>query len=76
MGQLDEQKEFIGALKVYLGFILAVILAIGTGISSLFLKNEVNILFYIGSAILLCLFVVFFLVARKMHATIKNLKDL
>ena len=76
MGKLDEKREFIGALKVYLGFILAIMLSVGAGISSLFLKEETSILFYIGSFVLLLLFVVFFTIANKMHKVIKSLKDL
>ncbi len=38
MGKIDREKEYIGALKAYLGFILAVILAIGTGLVKLYLN--------------------------------------
>lgn len=45
MGKLDRAKEYIGALKVYLGFTIAMILSIGAGISKLYLDNETGILF-------------------------------
>lgn len=76
MSKLDEKKEFIGVLKIYLGFILATILSFGAGVSSLFLKEEFNALFYAGAVILMLLFVVFFMIAKKMHQVIKSLKDL
>ena len=40
MGRIDEQKELIGALKVYLGFVLAILLSTGTGVSRLYGNGE------------------------------------
>jgi len=76
MGRLDEQKEYIGALKVYLGFMLAVILAVGGGTSRLYLAQDVGLLFYLGVLTLLTTFLVFAIVAKHMHKKISELKDL
>jgi len=76
MGKIDEQKEYIGALKVYLGFILAIILSVGTGISKLYLAKYTGILFLVGSIILVVAILIFILIAKLMHRHIKRLKDL
>lgn len=76
MGSIDEQKELIGALKVYLGFVLAIILAVGFGTISLFKNNDIGLLFYLGVGLLFILFGVFYAVAQKMHKIITKLKDL
>jgi CHASE3 domain sensor protein len=76
MSKIDERKEFIGALKVYLGFILAIILAVGSGTISLFQSKDIGLLFYLGIGLLFLLFGVFYTVAYKMHKTITELKDI
>lgn len=77
MGKIDERKELIGALKVYLGFVLAIILAVGTGTISLFQNNNnIGLLFYLGIGLLFILFGVFYVVAYKMHKIIIELKDI
>jgi len=76
MGKIDERKELIGALKVYLGFILAIIIAVGTGTISLFQNNNIGLLFYLGIGLLFVLFGVFYVVAYKMHKIITELKDI
>jgi len=76
MGRIDEQKELIGALKVYLGFVLAILLSTGTGVSRLYGNGETGILFWLGIVILICGIIVFVLVSRKMHKLISELKDL
>jgi len=76
MGKIDEQKELIGALKVYLGFILAIILSTGAGVAKLYQAKETDILFWLGLTILFCAIIVFGLVSKKMHKLINELKDL
>lgn len=40
MARIDEIKEEIGAIKTYLGFIVAFIITIGAGTSKVFLDNS------------------------------------
>jgi len=55
MSKIDEKKEFIGLLKTYLSLLLAIILAVGAGISKLYIANHINILFWIGvSLVFIC----------------------
>jgi len=76
MGKIDEQKEYIGALKVYLGFILAIILSVGTGVSKFYQAGDIGILFWIGIFMLSLAIIIFGFIARLMHKNIKKLKDL
>ena len=76
MSKLDEQKEHIGILKVYLGFILVVILSLGTGLVNMYLTGKYGILFYTGSFIILLAMMLFITTARAIHKTISSLKDL
>lgn len=46
MSKIDEKKEYIGLLKSYMNIIVAFILAIGAGISKIYLSNDIGILFY------------------------------
>lgn len=76
MGKLDRAKEYIGALKVYLGFTIAMILSIGAGISKLYLDNETGILFWSGILAFMSCLLVFITVARHMHKKINELEEM
>jgi len=76
MSKLDEKKEYIGILKVYLGFILAIIISVGTGTSKLYLAKNVGVLFLTGCFILVVAIFIFMLIAKLIHKHIKTLKDL
>ena len=76
MSKLDEKKEYIGILKVYLGFILAIIISVGTGISKLYLVNNTSVLFLTGCFIIIVAIFIFILIAKLIHKHIKTLKDL
>jgi len=76
MSKIDEKKEFIGLLKTYLSLLLAIILAVGAGISKLYIANHINILFWIGVSLVFICAWLFILIAKKTHNEIKLLKDL
>jgi high-affinity Fe2+/Pb2+ permease len=76
MSKIDEKKEFIGLLKTYLSLLLAIILAVGAGISKLYIANHINILFWIGVFLVFICALLFILIAKKTHNEIKLLKDL
>ena len=76
MGKIDEKKEFIGALKFYLSVIVAVILAVGAGISKLYITQNIGILFWSGFFIVFIMLILFMFFSKKMHKEIKELKDL
>ena len=76
MAKIDELKEHIGALKNYMNIIIAIILAIGAGISRLYIAGHINILFWIGSAMIIFLLIIFAIIAKALHKNIAKLKDL
>jgi uncharacterized membrane protein AbrB (regulator of aidB expression) len=76
LGKLDEAKEYIGALKTYLGFIVALGIAIGAGISKLYLDNKIDILFYIGVTTIILLAIAFIIIVKHLHKKIKKLEDI
>ena len=76
MGKVDKEKEYIGALKAYLGFILAVILSIGAGLVKLYLAEEFGVLFWVGFVVILSAIVLFAYVAKILHTHIDKLEEL
>jgi len=76
MSKIDEKKEYIGLLKTYMSFLLAIMLAFGAGISKLYLVNNISILFLVGVLGILISTIIFVLIARKAHNEIKNLRNL
>ena len=76
MGKIDEKKEFITTLRVYLGFILAVILSFGTGLTKLYISQDTGLLFYLGLFVIFLSMLGFLKINRTLHKEIKKLKDL
>lgn len=75
MAKIDEIKEEIGAIKTYLGFIVAFIITIGAGVSKLFLDNSSELLLILGVLGILVFSIIFAFLARVMRRKIKSLKD-
>ena len=75
MAEIDEIKEEIGAIKTYLGFIVAFIITIGAGISKVFLDNSSELLLILGVVSILVFAAIFAFLARVMHHKIKSLKE-
>ena len=76
MSKLDEKKEFITTLRIYLGFILAVTLSIGAGLTKLYIAKSTGVLFYLGIAIIFFSMFAFLKINKTLHKEIKKLKDL
>jgi len=76
MSKLDEKKEYITTLRVYLGFILAIVLSIGTGLTKVYLSENINIIFYMGIFLILIAMIIFLKINKKLHIEIRALKDL
>ncbi|MEA3371685.1 MAG: hypothetical protein U9Q40_10130 [Campylobacterota bacterium] len=75
MAKIDEIKEEIGAIKTYLGFIIAFIITIGAGTAKVYIDNSSDLLLSLGIIGILFLALVFALLAKVMHKKIKSLKD-
>ena len=76
MAKIDEVKEFITTLRVYLGFLLAVMLSVGAGVAKLYLSKKVGLLFYLGVVIVFLTMFGFILVNKRLHKEMKSLKEL
>ena len=76
MAKIDEIKEFINTLRTYLSIITAIILAIGAGVSKLYLSMKINLLFWIGIVFIVLLIIIFSIISRTIHVNMKKLKDL
>ena len=74
--KIDEVKEFINTLRVYLSIITAIILAMGTGVSKIYLSNNIGLLFWIGIFFVVLLISIFAIISKTIHTNIKKLKDL
>ena len=87
MSKIDEVKEEVGAIKSYLGFVVAFIITnlgfvvafiitIGAGTIKLYLDNKNNLMIVLGILGILFLVVIFSFLAYVMHKKIKLLKEL
>jgi len=76
MSQTDEKKEFITTLRTYLGFILAIILSVGAGLTKLYIAQNTSLLFYLGLFVIFLSMLGFLKINRTLHIEIKRLKDL
>ncbi len=76
MAKIDEIKEHIGALKSYLNIVVAIILALGAGVSKLYLSRNEGVLFWTAIVLIILLFVLFIVISKSIHNNIKKLKDL
>ena len=76
MAKIDEIKELINTLRIYLTIISALIISIGAGISKLYISEKINILFWIGVVLCFIMIIVFIVIANALHKNIKKLKDL
>ena len=76
MARIDEIKEEIGAIKTYLGFIIAFIITIGAGSAKVYLDGSSDLLLALGVIGIIFLAFVFSFLAKSMHKKIKSLRDL
>ncbi|RLA06184.1 MAG: hypothetical protein DRQ51_10185 [Gammaproteobacteria bacterium] len=76
MALIDEKKEYISILKLYISLIMALVLTIGAGVINLFLSNTINILFWMRIVTIITLIVVFVVIVKKIHNNISRLKKL
>jgi len=76
MAKIDEIREFIVTLRTYLTIITAIILAVGAGVSKLYLSENTTLLFWIGIIFILFFVIVFAMISRAIHKETRKLKDL
>ena len=76
MRKIDKAKEYIGAVKVYMGFMLASLMGTVASTSKLYLSGETNTMFWIGIIGILLLSVGFLLLMKHLHKKINDLEEL
>ena len=76
MGKIDEEKEKINSLRFYLGLIVAVIIALGSGVAKLFNSGNYGISFSVGVILIILLIIVFGIFARRKHKLIRGLREI
>ena len=76
MSKVDKAKEYIGAMKVYMGFILASLMGTVTFTSKLYMGNHIIPMFWIGIVGIILLSISFLLLMKHLHKKIDDLEDL
>ncbi len=76
MGKIDKEKEYIGALKVYLALITALLMGDVSGTIRLFQNDVLDFTFWIGLVTIVVLAITFIKVAKFMNKKINDLEDL
>ena len=76
MGKIDKEKEFIGALKVYLALITALLMGDISATVRLFQNGILDFTFWMGIATIIILAIIFMKLAKFMHKKINDLEDL
>jgi len=59
MGELDRIKDMLNNLRLYLGFLVAVLLALGSGVVSIYKRPELLDIFWLGVGLFLMLSILF-----------------
>ena len=76
MAEIDRAKEYIGALKVYLALITALLMGDIGGTIRLFRHGDIDFTFWAGTITIIVLSIIFAIIAKHMHKKINELKDL
>ncbi len=76
MADLDRAKDFINNIRLYMTISVALIMAIGSSISKMYLNGDVDYLFFTANLLILILIVIFIYLAKVLHRKTDELKDL
>lgn len=76
MSELDRIKDVLNNLRLYLGFLVAVLLALGSGIVGVYGQSELIDLFWVGVGLFFLLSMVFVYIAFMLHKKTDELRDL
>ena len=56
--------------------LIAMMLAVGAGVSKLYIAMDINILFWLGLCLIFLSAILFLLIAKKAHTEVEKLRDL
>ena len=76
MAKIDKQKDFLTNLRLYMSLIIVITISIGNGIAKLYNAEEITYLFYVGSALVPILLLIFVLLAKKLHIETNKLEEI
>jgi len=76
MSKLDKAKEYIGTLKVYMGILAAVVMAVVSGTVKLFNAGTIETTFWVGILSIFVLSFLFVKLVKHAHNKIDELEDL
>ncbi len=76
MANIDEIKEILNTLRVWLSLTIGMIAVIGGGLIRRYDAKKEDWIFYSGSFLLLLLLMAFFLIIRQISIKTKEIKDL
>jgi len=76
MADLDRAKDYINNIRLYMTMCLALIIAVGSGISKLYVSNNFSYIFFVGNFIVVFLLLIFIFLAKKLHKKTDELKDI
>lgn len=76
MSILDSKKELLNTLRAGFGIIVAIVLTISAGLINLYYKDNIDILFYIGSLFVIILALSLLIIVRYIVKNIKDIGDL
>jgi len=76
MAKLDRAKDFINNIRLYMTMCLALIISIGSGISKMYVAQNLSYIFFIGNVLLVLLLFIFIFLAKKLHQKTDELKDI
>jgi membrane protein YdbS with pleckstrin-like domain len=76
MAELDEVKDTINNIRLYMTMCLALIISIGSGITNMYMNDTLSYLFFLGNILLLLLLIVFIFLVRALHIKTDKLKDI
>jgi hypothetical protein len=73
---LDSKKELLNTLRAGFGIIVAIVLTISAGLINLYYKDNIDILFYIGSLFVIILAFSLLIIVKYIVKNIKDIGDL
>ncbi|MBL0703204.1 MAG: hypothetical protein JJV95_04405 [Sulfurospirillum sp.] len=69
---MERLKNKIDLHKTYLNHILVIIVTVGAGVTNMFLKHDINVVFFVGVVVLMVFIATYGIMANKLN---KELKD-
>jgi len=76
MGEIDRIKDVLNNLRLYLGFLVAILLALGNGIISVYRVPDLLLIFWIGVVLFVLLSLLFVYIAYNLHKKTDKLREL